>query len=314
MGEYADSSQREKKLWYEVGLIRQETKKWDEAIAAFTAAGDNDEAKKHTEECLYQKAIFLCEKTKTGEATAEQAIGALLAISNPEHFKQARDAFKDANVFYERWAAEFRTGNTILFGMYEQDNDLNNGPEPISWKIICSQDGKALLLSEKVIDAMSFMKGKRRTETSNLSSEEIWRQSEIYEWIRDVFSNSFSTQETAMFTAHETGDILFILDNIEYKRYCGEEDSSAVAASLYAAGKDGTHHDLLYYRKNSDGNRVPGTAVMQWIRTGAIKEESYLYPDDLGMIAGVRPAAWICYEQGPTAEWIESRFPAPVLP
>ena len=38
------------------------------------------------------------------------------------------------------------------------------------------------------------------------------------------------------------------------------------------------------------------------------KEVSYLYPNELSIIAGVRPAIWIWYEKGPTEEWINKKF------
>lgn len=40
-------------------------------------------------------------------------------------------------------------GDTILFGRYEPDNDLENGKEPIEWWVIDQIDGKALLFSKK---------------------------------------------------------------------------------------------------------------------------------------------------------------------
>lgn len=348
LGEYSDAPERTRKIWYDTGLKKQEEKEWDEAVYAFTqagdysdaltqvsatrflegegkreeqdwdgavdafrASGDYGEAARMIEECLYQKTIDLLNKYKTGKADSQQVIDALLDIHDEQLFIRARGSLTEGNVFHEAWAKGFTEGNTIRLGKYEQDNNPDNGSEPISWRIICSRDGKALLLSEKVIDAMPFMTGKRRTELSNLNADGIWKQSEVFQWISGVFGSCFSEQEAAMFTAHETGDMLFILDNKEYKMYCSGEDSSSVAATEYALSKDKSHHNLLYYKKDSSGDRVPGTSVMWWIRTGAIKEEGYLYPDDLGMTAGIRPAAWISYEQGPTEEWIEEHFPAP---
>lgn len=348
LGKYGDANEKVKKLWYDMGLKKKERKEWNEAINAFIqaedysdaqaqipaiqflegetkragrdwdgaieayrAAGDYDKAAHMIEECLYQKTIELYEKTKIGDASNQQTIDSLLCISDPQLFSQARDILYEGKVFNDVWASEFAEGNTIDLGRYEQDNDPADGPETISWKVICSQAGRALLLSEKVIDAMPFMPDKRRTELNDLDADEIWKQSEICQWMNQVFSRSFSEQETAMLTTHETGDLFFILDNKEYKQYCGEEASNDLTATDYALSKDIQHHDLLYYSKVSNGTRVPGTAVTWWIRTGAIKEGGYLYPDDLGVIAGVRPAVWFSFEQGPTMEWVESYYPIP---
>lgn len=346
LGEYANSLQKVQELWYQIGLIRQEAKEWDEAVAAFMQAGDYSDAKdqiaatrilegkaKETEQdwdgaieaykasgnteqaqmsieaCLYQKAVSLCEQSAAGEVLAERAIEALQAISDTELFIKARDLFIQKNTFYDAWAAQFKTGNTIEFGKYEQDNDPANGPEPISWRVIYAQDGEALLLSEKVIDAMPFMADRRRSELNNLSADEIWQQSQIFQWLRDDFILSFSEQETSLFTASENQEVFFVLDNKEYKQYCASEESQGVQATAYALSKDAEHGNLRYYYKDADGNRVPGTSVMWWIRTGAIKEEGYLYPDNLGMVAGVRPATRISLENGPTGEWIDRQYP-----
>ena len=46
-----------------------------------------------------------------------------------------------------------KAGDHIFFGHYEQDNDLNNGPEPIEWRILEVKGDKILLLSEYILDA-----------------------------------------------------------------------------------------------------------------------------------------------------------------
>ena len=38
-------------------------------------------------------------------------------------------------------------GEYFAFGVYEQDNDLTNGKEPIEWLVLDVQDGEDLLLS-----------------------------------------------------------------------------------------------------------------------------------------------------------------------
>ena len=49
-------------------------------------------------------------------------------------------------------------GDMITFGSYEQDNDLTNGKEPITWRVLDynSQKRIALVLSEKALDTRAF--------------------------------------------------------------------------------------------------------------------------------------------------------------
>ena len=47
-----------------------------------------------------------------------------------------------------RNTTDISVGDIITFGHYEQDNNLDNGAEPIEWIVLDVQDGKALLLSK----------------------------------------------------------------------------------------------------------------------------------------------------------------------
>ena len=47
-------------------------------------------------------------------------------------------------------------GDVIVFGSYEQDNQLDNGKEPLEWIVLDVQDGKAMLLTKYCIDTVIF--------------------------------------------------------------------------------------------------------------------------------------------------------------
>ncbi len=46
---------------------------------------------------------------------------------------------------------EVAVGNTVFFGRYEQDNNLDNGPEAIEWRVLSIEDGKATLVPSVAI-------------------------------------------------------------------------------------------------------------------------------------------------------------------
>ena len=46
--------------------------------------------------------------------------------------------------------------DALTFGRYEQDNDLNNGEEPIRWKVLSVEGGKALLITEQILHNASY--------------------------------------------------------------------------------------------------------------------------------------------------------------
>lgn len=81
----------------------------------------------------------------------------------------------------------FEDFNTIFFGHYENDNDSNNGKEPIEWIILENQDDKLLLLSKYIIDAVKYNDQNRNVDFYNSS---------IRNWLNTTFYNeSFDDEE-----------------------------------------------------------------------------------------------------------------------
>lgn len=80
------------------------------------------------------------------------------------------------------YAAELEI-KTVECGFYEQDGDLNNGPEPIEWIVLSeTEDDMKLLLLKYCLDAMTY----------DVSTEEYWEGewqdpswtgSDLYKWL-----------------------------------------------------------------------------------------------------------------------------------
>lgn len=77
------------------------------------------------------------------------------------------DALKTASV-----------GDTVTFGTYEQDNNLENGPEPIEWTVINTEEGQSLLLCNVNIDCKPFNNDFVPTD---------WEQSTLRAWLNTTF-------------------------------------------------------------------------------------------------------------------------------
>ncbi len=79
-----------------------------------------------------------------------------------EYAKQHDEQVKREREKLERKAGlqpykNVKVGDIITFGHYEQDNDLSNGKEPISWRVLAKDDsGNYLIASEKVLDCQLF--------------------------------------------------------------------------------------------------------------------------------------------------------------
>ena len=89
-------------------------------------------------------------------------------------------------------------GQIITFGCYEQDGDIDNGKEPIKWQVLDVDDGKALLVSNNIIDSVEYNEstgiyGNEETESSP------WSSSYIFEWLNnDFMTTAFSSEEISL--------------------------------------------------------------------------------------------------------------------
>lgn len=78
-------------------------------------------------------------------------------------------------------------GDYIVFGRYEQDGNLDNGPEPIEWEIVSEEDGRMLLISRYILDCKPY----------NTSCTDVtWETCSLREWLNnDFFNSAFSETE-----------------------------------------------------------------------------------------------------------------------
>lgn len=86
------------------------------------------------------------------------------------------------------YAEETRVGDTVIFGQYEQDGNLDNGSEPIAWQVLDVQGGKALLMSRYALDCLPFHDEK---------NDAAWNQSALNAWLQADFHAAFTDAEWA---------------------------------------------------------------------------------------------------------------------
>ena len=80
----------------------------------------------------------------------------------------------------------YYTGDLLDFGHYEQDNDLTDGFEPITWQVLDVQDGKAFLVSLYALDAVSY---------SSYTNNYYWELSPMRNFLNDDFLLGAFTKE-----------------------------------------------------------------------------------------------------------------------
>ena len=102
------------------------------------------------------------------------------------------DAWKDYALDGEAKRAAFRNvGGYVTFGSYEQDNNIENGKEPIEWLVLDydAKNNRTLLLSRYALEKMPF---------HNVLERMTWEQCSLRTWLNGAFlSNAFTVQEQA---------------------------------------------------------------------------------------------------------------------
>ena len=132
-------------------------------------------------------------QTKTFTAMLLLAAMLLTACGNTRNDESnSRSERKEKDV--EEQTTLIRNGDYIVFGHYEQDNNTDNGPEPIEWEIISEQDGKMLLISRYIIDLQPYNPD---------NTDVTWETSYLRGWLNNEFIN-------AAFNEAEQGQILTV--------------------------------------------------------------------------------------------------------
>ena len=82
---------------------------------------------------------------------------------------------------------DFTVGEYTTFGSYEQDNDPENGKEPIDWLVLEIQDNCAIMISRYGLDCVQF---------HNSYAGVSWENSDLRSWLNDEFcAEAFSAEE-----------------------------------------------------------------------------------------------------------------------
>lgn len=195
----------------------------------------------------------------------------------------------------------YHVGDSITFGMYEQDNDIDNGKEDIEWIILDINDNQALLISRYALDAHAYHEN---------FDEITWRDCEIRAWLNsDFYNEAFSDEErtriieTAVETPDnptystdggmDTVDSVFLLSIDEADIYFADNESRICDPTDYALAQ-GVYTNELNGMHATWWLRTPGFengyACVVHARSGRIGDDGRGVGNDIG---AVRPAVWI---------------------
>ena len=194
-------------------------------------------------------------------------------------------------------------GDHITFGNYPQD--ANGEEQPIEWRVLAVENGKALLISEKLLDCVPY---------NETYTDVTWETCTLREWMNhDFISKAFSSNEQAKIstvTIHNpdnpdygtkggnaTQDKIFALSIDEAKKYFGSDDERMAAPTDYAKIQ-GCYVSDNYSLPNGENTG------WWWLRSPGLISYDAAFVDINGFInlygfsvnfynVAVRPAFWL---------------------
>lgn len=246
---------------YQTASNYLEEGKFAEAREIFANLGDYKDSSEKIMACDYGIADALL-----AEGSYDEAIAAFDALNG--YSDSAEKAFA-ANVRKEQAAlSNAAAGDIITFGTYEQDNDLENGAEPIQW-IVLERDGdKLFLLSLYALDSNGY---------NDTWTDVTWETCTMRAWLNgEFYQTAFSDIDRALIlltdlpadpndkygtdAGNDTQDNVFLLGMSEARQYFDTDAARMCVPTPYAIARGAWVQDDYV---NEDGDAT----CFWWLRT-----------------------------------------------
>ena len=200
---------------------------------------------------------------------------------------------------------------SVKFGKYEQDNDLDNGKEDIEWIVLDKSDNKLLLLSKYILDNVPYNE-KNGFVVWNDSTLRNWLNTNFYDLafnaeekksiLRNNYNNhsisfrSFDVKAEPKIELKTSDDLVSLIGYYDIVKYLGKlydnidtpvMNRRIVAKSTpYAQRKVGTYKIGLTVEKANLWNKG---CSPYWLRTTFLMNDTYDFIDaDMACIVDTR--------------------------
>ncbi len=236
----------------------------------------------------------------------KEAYFAFKALGNYSESNVRTKELMDTYPMLKMYVAE--EGSFITFGQFEQDNNVDNGKEPIEWRVLKkgTRGGKLslLVISRYVLDY-------RQYNSSSYSAEDTdWASCSLRTWLNGSFFVSAFSEEEKMcipmmlvsadkHPAYSSGwkadpgistqDRVFLLSALECQEVFSSEDWLYSRSTRYAKSKGATDsYNTVAWWTRSPGKNTATASVLGRDYDGFVFESVAAIKQ-----AGVRPAMWI---------------------
>lgn len=292
------------RIQYSSAKQLMEEKQYEQAIEKFSALGN------------YEDSELLIKECQSGIKTLplENKYNGALDLKRKGEFKEAIELFRKLGDYkdskqqvvkcfesdYGKNPENFEIGDSYYLGYFEQDNNANNGKEPVEWIILDKEDSKLVLLSKYTLCTRRY---------HDTWTEIDWENATLRNWlndefVREVFNKeqqdriiitsvkSNDNTEYGVSGGKDTKDRVFLLSMNEAKRYFNSNKSRRCQATAYAI-KNGA-----YVVSKDNENcvwtlRSPGEYREYIAYVDGKGKINYLGADVDNNAGGVRPAIWI---------------------
>ncbi len=200
-------------------------------------------------------------------------------------------------------AEALQPGDVVYLGAYEQDNNQDNGAEPIGWTVLAAEEDRALLVSQYALDCQPFHQEKDDT---------TWEDSTIRTWLNGTFLTEAFTEQEQMAVQTTNVDNQATQGNLDWKRVNGYTTQDKLfllsyrEVEIYMTDKNARKATGTEYAKNA-GAKLFGITTIGigetdwWLRSPGSADSDSCFVDVGGNFksksmtdkVGIRPAMWL---------------------
>lgn len=267
------------------------------AETIFRELDDYKDSRQQITACRYGYA-----KQLMAENSFEEAIEIFEEL---EDYKESEDLMAECKVILSVLKlADAKVGDVVRIGRYEQDNNLENGPEELEWQVLDKADGKLLLITVMAPDCQPY-----HTDNVDITWEDCflrgWLNNEFYKASFDEVTRRFIVTTTCVMDknpeypgndpGNNTQDRIFCLSISEVERYFPIPIDRLAIPTAYAIANN------AYSNSETSAGwwwlRTPGEyqsdAAGIYVDNGEVSFYGYYADCDDNV---VRPAMWISFE------------------
>ncbi len=239
---------------------------YDRARELYLSAGEYKDAPEKAVTCMVLKGDSLMEAgsfmaaydayEQAGQAAEEKRVDAALKSAQAAR-EQGHGTLAACYLGMAGRDAEgaLTAGSSYTFGVYEQDNDPENGPEPIQWRVLAIEDGTLLLMSEYLLDCMAYEPGRQHAVTWEKSAARKWLNGDFIEaafteeerdmLVENLLEN-FSNRKSGTAGGVNTRDRVYFLSEKELLNYLPTAKSRRAYNTAYSIAK-GAYNSIAGY-------------------------------------------------------------------